>query len=123
MAVRRSGLSRQRLSMQVMKRVSFFLLLWSAAASVIPSARSFAQTTNTTPGPGTGALYSSSCASCHEVREAAPSHVPDHNALTQMSPESIYRSLSINSPAAHAGVVKLTGQQKRDVAEFLTGRP
>ncbi|HLJ15877.1 MAG TPA: PQQ-binding-like beta-propeller repeat protein [Bryobacteraceae bacterium] len=40
-----------------------------------------------------------------------------------MSAESIYRSLSTNSIAAHADVVKLGDQQKKDLAEFISGRP
>jgi hypothetical protein len=40
-----------------------------------------------------------------------------------MSPESIYRSLSAGSIAAHANALKLKDDQKRDIAEFLAGRP
>jgi len=107
--------------MQSVNRIIFFSFLLIVAAASLPVFRSSAQTTS--PGPGTGALYSANCASCHELHDTAPSHAPDHNALTQMSPESIYRALSAGSIAAHANVLKLKDDQKRDIAEFLAGRP
>jgi len=107
--------------MQSLNRVSLFSFLLIVAAASLPIFHSSAQTTS--PGPGTGALYSANCASCHEPHDTTPSHVPDHNALTQLSPESIYRALSSSSIAAHANAIKLKDDQKRDIAEFLAGRP
>src|SRR6266849_5067540 len=106
--------------MQSVNRVSLFSFLLIVVSASLPISSS-AQTTS--PGPGTGALYSANCASCHELHEATQSHVPDHNALSQMSQESIYRALSAGSVAAHANVLKLKDDQKRDIAEFLAGRP
>src|SRR6476661_9822797 len=101
--------------MQSVNRVSLFSFLLIVAAASLPIFHSSAQTTS--PGPGTGALYSANCASCHEPHDTTPSHVPDHNALTQLSPESIYRALSSSSIAAHANAIKLKDDQKRDIAE------
>ena len=70
-----------------------------------------------------GALYSADCASCHEIHENAPFQIPDHTALSQIPPETIYRALSSGSISAHASAMKLKDDQKRDIAEFLAGRP
>src|SRR6266566_4489970 len=106
--------------MRELNRVGLFSFLLIAAA-FLPIFHSFAQTTSA--GPGTGALYSANCASCHEQHDTAPSHVPDHSALAKMSPEAVYRALSSGSIAPHASLLKLKDEQKRDIAEFLTGRP
>jgi polyvinyl alcohol dehydrogenase (cytochrome) len=107
--------------MHNLKRISIFLFLLITAAAVQPIIHASAQTTSS--GPGTGALYSANCAICHESHDTSASHAPDHNALTQMAPESILRALTVGTIAAHSGVRQLKDDQKKDIAEFLAGRP
>jgi polyvinyl alcohol dehydrogenase (cytochrome) len=97
----------------------WFLFIVPAILACSPC---FAQS-RTTAGPGAGAAYSANCASCHEAHRGIPSHAPDRRTLSQMPPESIYRAISTNAIAAHNGALKLTDQEKRNVAEFLAGRP
>src|SRR5258708_4209105 len=104
--------------MQERKRIVFLAIVFFAYQSF---SNIGAQTPST--GPGTGSLYSSNCATCHETHGNSTSHVPDRNALSQMAPEAIYVALTSGSTATHANVLKLKDEQKRDIAEFLSGRP
>jgi polyvinyl alcohol dehydrogenase (cytochrome) len=71
-------------------------------------------------GPETGKLYSQNCAKCHDPHEGT-THATDRTTLAQMVPEAIYRSLTTGSMAANAKALK--DGQKREIAEFLSGRP
>jgi polyvinyl alcohol dehydrogenase (cytochrome) len=103
------------------KRISIFFILFLFAVATHPASRSLAQTTSA--GPGTGAAYAGNCASCHDAHENASSHAPDRNVLAQTAPEAIYRSLVTDTVAAHVTVRQLKDDQKKDIAEFLAGRP
>lgn len=107
--------------MRDFKRVNVLLLFFLTVAAIRPIPHPEAQ--NTSPGPGTGALYSAQCATCHELHKSTDAHVSDHNALSLMAPEEIYRALNNGSIAAHANSLQLKDGQKRDIAEFLAGRP
>ena len=103
------------------KRISILAFVLVTAAATRPFLHCGAQTSS--PGPGTGALYSANCVSCHGLHENIPSQAPDRNALSQMTPERIYRALTDASIAAHANVLQLKVEQRKDIAEFLAGRP
>jgi polyvinyl alcohol dehydrogenase (cytochrome) len=106
--------------MQGPKRL-FYLSLAIAAVAVHPISKAYAQASTT--GPAAGGVYAANCAACHEKGAEGASHAPDRKALSLMTPESIHQALTKASIAAHATVLKLSDNQKRDIAEFLTGRP
>src|SRR6202171_2801872 len=93
--------------------IGFFLLVIAPLSTTPAGARQLQG------GPETGKLYSQSCANCHEPH-AAPTQAPDRKALEQMTPEAIYRSLVTGSMTFIAK--ELTDDQKRQIAEFLSGR-
>jgi len=66
-------------------------------------------------------IYEQTCTSCHG-NPASGTHAPDPAALRQMTPEAIYDALTTGSMAAVIGK-RLTDEQKRRVAESLSGRP
>jgi len=65
------------------------------------------------------AVFKQSCASCHNG--AAESRAPAPDALRPRSPQAIVESL-VNG-AMRAQGARLSGVERRAVAEFLTGRP
>jgi polyvinyl alcohol dehydrogenase (cytochrome) len=66
-------------------------------------------------------IFQTTCTSCHGNR-ASTTRAPDPAALRQMTPEAIYAALTSGSMAPVIGN-KLTDEQKRRVAEALSGRP
>src|SRR5712671_3680294 len=70
-------------------------------------------------GPETGKLYSQNCATCHDTQTTAPP-TPDRKSLAQMPPEAIYRSMTVGSMSSNSKA--LSDDQKREIAEFLSGR-
>lgn len=70
-------------------------------------------------GPETGKLYSQNCATCHDAQGGA-TKTPDRNSLEQMTPEAIFSSLKTGSMVSYAK--SLTDDQKREIAEYLSGR-
>ena len=71
------------------------------------------------PKPPGAAVYERTCAVCHA--NPAGSRVPDLTALMALTPEAIYKQLTAGVMVVPAR--KLTDQEKRDVAEYLGGRP
>lgn len=66
-------------------------------------------------------IFQTKCTSCHGNR-ASTNRAPDPAALRQMTPEAIYDALSTGSMAPVIGKT-LSDEQKRRVAEALSGRP
>src|SRR5215471_21818355 len=68
----------------------------------------------------TDAMFDQNCASCHEVGSTANSaKVPDRKAISKLTTEAIYASLTTGSMKDRAH--SLTDPQKRRLAEFLGG--
>ena len=68
----------------------------------------------------TDAMFDQNCASCHEVGSAANSaKAPDRKAISKLTTEAIYASLTTGSMKDRAQ--SLTDPQKRRLAEFLGG--
>ena len=65
-------------------------------------------------------MFGKACASCHAGPHPA-NRAPNQQTLEQMTPEGIYAAVTtgVMAPAAK----NLTDQQKREVAEYLGGRP
>ena len=70
-------------------------------------------------GPSGEQVFKDRCASCHSG--AADSRAPSPEALRSRSPQAIIESL-VNGAMRTQGS-RLTGAERRVVAEFLTGRP
>ena len=70
-------------------------------------------------GPSGEQVFTDRCASCHT--DAADSRAPSPEALRSRSPQVIIESL-VNGAMRTQGS-RLTGAERRAVAEFLTGRP
>ena len=70
-------------------------------------------------GPSGEQVFKDRCASCHTG--AADSRAPSPEALRSRSPQAIIESL-VNGAMRTQGS-RLTGAERRMVAEFLTGRP
>ena len=64
--------------------------------------------------------FAHNCASCHELH-AGESRAPLRSALAEMTPEAIYDALTSGPMVTNAAA--LTDEQKRDMAEYLSGRP
>src|SRR6185503_15884225 len=86
--------------------------LSSAALALLVTVSASAQ------APDGAAVFKQGCASCHSG--AADSRAPAPDALRPRSPESIVESL-VNG-AMRAQGARLSGAERRAVAEFLTGR-
>ena len=69
--------------------------------------------------PGTVRLFELTCVSCHAKAQTPP--IPDPTALRQMTPEAIYQVLNADRQHVEA-LPKLTDAEKRDVAEYASGR-
>jgi polyvinyl alcohol dehydrogenase (cytochrome) len=68
----------------------------------------------------TDAMFDQNCASCHEVGSTANSaKAPDRKAISKLTTEAIYASLTTGSMRDRAQ--SLTDLQKRRLAEFLGG--
>ena len=65
-------------------------------------------------------LFQQHCAACHAA-PSADSRAPNRDALRDRTPESILDSLTTGAMAPVAA--KIPDNQKRIIAEFLTGRP
>ncbi len=66
-------------------------------------------------------LFEEHCATCHLATPNPDNRTPGRDALRQRSPEAILDTLTSGSMALNAQ--RLTADQKRLVAEFLSGRP
>lgn len=64
--------------------------------------------------------FAHNCASCHEPH-VGESRAPLRNALAEMTPEAIYNALTAGPMVTNAAA--LTDEQKRNMAEYLSGRP
>jgi polyvinyl alcohol dehydrogenase (cytochrome) len=71
------------------------------------------------PPPGGAGVFLRACASCH-VNPAADSRAPNPAVLATFAPEAIVNAL-VNGTMRTQGE-KLTEAERRDVAEFVTGR-
>ena len=101
------------------KRITKRTALGFFVVAIVPLSTTLGRAQQLQGGPETGKLYSQNCANCHEPH-AAPTHAPDRKALEQMTPEAIYRSLVTGSMTSNAK--ELTDDQRREIAEFLSGR-
>src|SRR6185437_5208380 len=64
-------------------------------------------------------VFANKCAGCHESQ--AESRAPQRSVLAEMTPEAIYDAVTIGPMVINAA--GLTDDQKRDLAQYLTGRP
>jgi polyvinyl alcohol dehydrogenase (cytochrome) len=71
------------------------------------------------PPPGGAGVFQRACASCH-VSPAADSRAPGQSVLATFAPDAIVNALTNGSMRIQAE--KLSDTERRDVAEFLTGR-
>jgi polyvinyl alcohol dehydrogenase (cytochrome) len=71
------------------------------------------------PPPGGPGVFLRACASCH-ASPAADSRAPNPASLAQFAPDAIVNALTNGSMRIQGE--KLTDVERRDVAEFLTGR-
>jgi polyvinyl alcohol dehydrogenase (cytochrome) len=106
-----------------MKRSVFFCALFNVCAIVFVAstfsavAQELANPLPTSPGQ---TVFGQSCASCH-LNPNTADRAPDLKTLMKLTPETIYAAVTtgtMNVPAQ-----KLTDEQKRQVAEYLGGRP
>lgn len=67
--------------------------------------------------PDGSALFASRCASCHAGSDA---RIPSVESLRQQTPEAVVETLTNGAMAAQGK--DLTGEQRRAVAEYVTGR-
>lgn len=67
------------------------------------------------------AVFETQCTRCHGNPAAAATRAPDPAAIRQMSPERIYDALTTGVMRTQAQ--GLSDEQKRRVAEFMSGRP
>lgn len=65
-------------------------------------------------------VFGQACAQCHAGAHPA-NRAPSEKTLEQMTPEAIYAAVTTGAMAPAAK--NLTDQQKRDLAEYLGGRP
>ena len=65
-------------------------------------------------------VFEARCAQCHGGN-AAERRAPDRNAIAAMTPERILEALTTGSMAANA--TGMSDNQKRNLAELLSGRP
>jgi len=69
--------------------------------------------------PDGAAIFERSCAACHNGAQGNRAPAPD--VLKQRSPEAILSALTAGSMRPQGG--RLTGAERRAVAEYLSGRP
>jgi polyvinyl alcohol dehydrogenase (cytochrome) len=69
--------------------------------------------------PDGAAIFQSNCSSCHTG--AADTRAPAPDVLRRRSPEAILSALTAGGMRPQGG--RLTGAERRAVAEYLTGRP
>jgi len=91
---------------------SFSLLAATFAVVVLTSAPAWAQT------PDGAAVFARECSSCHTG--AAETRAPSPDVLRRRSPEAILSALTAGGMRPQGG--RLTGAERRAVAEYLTGR-
>jgi polyvinyl alcohol dehydrogenase (cytochrome) len=100
--------------------LGFPALALSADAPPSLSSPSFARTAQMRGTESGFAIFQVQCTGCHG-NPAAAGRAPDPATLRQMPPERIYAALTSGSmKVAAAG---LTDEQKRHVAQFMSGRP
>ncbi len=95
--------------------------LWIAAGVVfLAAAPARADGPDIIPKAPGEAVYDRSCASCHASANTQ-GRVPDLKQLMELAPEAIYAQMTGGAMTVPAQ--KLTDEEKRDVAEYLGGRP
>ena len=107
------------------------MMRWFWVASV--AATVFLPMTTSAGGAGLGAgapqgatdargylMYEERCAVCHGTTSLVPNAV-SREALRAFSPERVFEALTTGTMAANAS--ELSEQEKRGLAEYLTGRP
>jgi polyvinyl alcohol dehydrogenase (cytochrome) len=107
----------------VMKRCVFFFKQSIVCAFILlvgnclAVAQELANPLPTSPG---ATVFAEHCASCHE-NPSTNNRAPDPMALMKLTPENIYQAMTAGSMVVPAQ--PLTDEQKRQVAEYLGGRP
>jgi len=87
------------------------------ACSCWAAAQKLANPLPTSPGQ---TVFGQHCASCH-VNPNTNNRAPDLTGLMKLTPEKVYAALTTGSMVVPAS--SLTDEQKRQVAEYLGGRP
>src|SRR4051812_39966785 len=97
------------------------LFLWAIAALVGlgMSRQVSAGNPEGLPRPPGETAYEQTCSACHSNPSGA--RVPDRKVLMTLTPEAIYTQLTAGAMVAQAQ--KLTDREKREVSEYLGGRP
>jgi polyvinyl alcohol dehydrogenase (cytochrome) len=67
------------------------------------------------------AMFEQRCGACHSGSAAANNRAPDRAALSQLTPEAVLDAMTTGSMAVNA--TGMTNEEKRVLAEQLTGRP
>jgi polyvinyl alcohol dehydrogenase (cytochrome) len=92
-------------------------LALAVAAFALPVARGFSRAAEQSPDGA--AIFARDCATCHD---GAPNNrAPAPSVLNQRSPEAILSALTAGGMRPQGG--RLTGAERRAVAEYLSGRP
>lgn len=92
--------------------MKFPIILASAIPLLILSGAAFSQT------PNGAAIYQRACAPCHE--QSNIERMPARGTIAQMSPENVLAAL--NGGAMRAQAAALSPDERRTVAEFVTGK-
>jgi polyvinyl alcohol dehydrogenase (cytochrome) len=105
-----------------MKRAVFSVEWFTVCALVLLGAclaiaQELANPLPTSPG---ASVFGERCASCH-VNQSTNNRAPDLTTLMKLTPETIYTAVTAGSMVVAAQ--QLTDEQKRQVAEYLGGRP
>jgi polyvinyl alcohol dehydrogenase (cytochrome) len=101
-----------------MKRLFFIVCAFVLLAGSWPAvAQERANPLPTSPG---ATVFGEHCASCHQ-NPSTNNRAPDLTALMKLTPENIYQAMTTGSMVVPAQ--PLSDEQKRQVAEYLGGRP
>src|SRR5262245_46684056 len=90
------------------------LAIWLAAAMVLGVAVAASP-----QAPDGAAIFARDCAACHDGADG--SRAPKPEVLRQRSPDAILSALTAGGMRPQGG--RLTGAERRAVAEYLSGRP
>jgi polyvinyl alcohol dehydrogenase (cytochrome) len=97
-------------------RVSLACFVWLLAVTSF----AFAQSKSPLPTSPGQELFNQNCASCH-VGPPVAARAPDLKSLMELTPETVLAALT--SGAMRVPAQKLSDAEKRQIAEYLGGRP
>jgi len=93
------------------------VIRWLAIVAALSVVSGFSRTSTQTPDGA--AIFARHCATCHNGEPGNRAPAPD--ILRQRSPEAILSALTAGGMRPQGG--RLTGAERRAVAEYLSGRP